>query len=644
MAAVPHSVATAASLSTKVTVIVFWGLIVAGLVVAVLLLKDREADTRTARAALTDAIAYRLDQRLHEHGLDPAALDAALAELLGEHVEVGARIELGDRVLADYGPAYQDAGPQSFTRSLRGLNGPASPDIQVGVRFPNIDQSLHAERSRVLLSLGALLLLFGIALRKVLARVLTRPMTEMADTARRISEGQGGARFSSARTDEFGYLAQFIDEALDAVRRTELEAQRSRELAEVTLHSIGDGVITTNHNARVTYMNPVAQRLLGLDLVDVQGLFLAEVMPLVDEDTGASLEHSVLLCLRENRTVELDCATLLRTGMTIPIVESAAPIHGRQGEVRGAVVVFHDVSVARNLQRELTYQACHDPLTGLYNRREFDREVARALECGECDEQEHTLCYLDLDQFKVVNDTCGHAAGDRLLQQLTAHLRERLHKSDLLARLGGDEFGLLLTYCSLGRALEIVQELRDVVNAFRFEWAGKTFQIGVSIGVVELSPAIGTAAEALAAADMACYAAKDDGRNRVHVYRPDDAELSRRRDEMRMVSAVQRALHDGSFELFAQIIVPVREATTLPHYEILARMRDPDGEYISPGVFIAAAERFQLMAAIDRWVVSRAVQLAAIQARRGRPVELSINLSGQSLNEEQFLDFVADQI
>ena len=647
MAAVPHSAVTdlpTASLSTKVTVIVFWGLIIAGLAFAVLLLKDSEADTRAARAALTDAIAYQLDQRLHEHGLDPAALDAALAALVGEHAEVGARIEIGDRVLADYGPAYLDAKPQSFTRSLRGLSDAASPDIQVAVRFPNIDQTLHAERSRLLLSLGALLLLFGVALKKVLARVLTLPMAEMADTARRISEGQSDAKFSNTRTDEFGYLARFIDEALDAVRRTELDAQRSRELAEVTLHSIGDGVITTNHNARVTYMNPVAQRLLGLDLADVQGQFLADIMPLVEEETGVSLEHSVLRCLRENRTVELDCAMLLRSGTTIPIVESAAPIHGHQGKVRGAVVVFHDVSVARNLQRELTYQACHDPLTGLYNRREFDREVARVLERGERDEQEHTLCYLDLDQFKVVNDTCGHAAGDRLLQQLTAYLRERLRKSDLLARLGGDEFGLLLMHCSLGRALEVVQELRSAVNAFRFEWAGKTFQIGVSIGVVELSPAIGTAAEALAAADMACYAAKDDGRNRVHVYRPDDADLSRRRDEMRMVSAVQRALRDGSLELFAQIIVPVREATTLPHYEILVRMCDPEGEYISPGVFIPAAERFQLMSAIDRWVVSRAVQLAAVQARRGRPVELSINLSGQSLSEDQFLDFVVDQI
>ena len=649
MAAAPHTASTGtptASLSTKVTVIVFWGLIIAGLLFAILLLKNRETDTRDARAALADGIAYQVDQGLHEHGLDAARLDTILTQLTSKHADIGVSIRVDERALADYGPTYAGADPQLFTRSLRGFVDRSSHDVKIDVRFPNIEATLHADRSRLLVSLGALLLLFGVALKKVLERVLTLPMAEMAETARHISEGQSDVRFASGRTDEFGYLAQFIDAALASVRRSELEAQRSKELAEVTLHSIGDGVITTNHNARVMYMNPVAQRLLGMDLADVQGQFLADIMPLVDEATGTTLEHTVLLCLRENRTVELDteCAALLRSGAKVPIADSAAPIRDRQGAVRGAVMVFHDVSVARNLQRELTYQACHDPLTGLYNRREFDREITRALERAERDEQEHTLCYLDLDQFKVVNDTCGHAAGDQLLQKLTAFLRERLRKSDLLARLGGDEFGLLLMHCSVGRALEILQELREAINAFRFEWAGKTFQIGVSIGVVELSPAIGTAAEALAAADMACYAAKDDGRNRVHVYRPDDAELSRRRDEMRMVSAVQRALIDDQLELFAQVIVPVREAMTLPHYEVLVRMRDPDGDHIPPGAFIPAAERFQLMSAIDRWVVSHAVHLSAVQARRGQPIELSINLSGQSLSEDQFLDFVIGQI
>lgn len=635
------------SLSTKVTVIVFWGLIIAGLLFATLLLHNRELETRDARAALADSIAYQIDLQLHESTPDRDRMRSLLERLLHARQDVGIVVNLSGLSPVRHGPQYDGAQPQSFMRHLEmGVAGAQPGAGTVTVLYPNIEQTLHSERSRLLLSLGALLLLFGVILRGLLERVLTLPMAEMVDAARRISEGQANVSFKSDRADEFGYLAQFINHALQSVRKSELEAQRSKELAEVTLHSIGDGVITTNHNGRVKYMNPVAQRLLGVDLDDIRGQFLPDVMPLVDEETGAPLEHPILPCLRENRTVELDtdCALRLRSGALIPIADSAAPIRDRHGAVRGAVMVFHDVSVARNLQHELSYQASHDPLTGLYNRREFDREVQRALEFVKRDGQEHTLCYLDLDQFKVVNDTCGHAAGDQLLHKLTAYLQSKLRKADVLARLGGDEFGLLLMHCPLQRAMEVAENMRETVNAFRFQWQGKTFQIGVSIGVVELTPRIGSATEALAAADMACYAAKDDGRNRIHLYRPDDEDLARRREEMGMVSAVQRALADNSLELFAQVIAPVREVMPLPHYEILVRMRDPEGEYISPGAFIPAAERFQLMSAIDRWVVSHAVHLAAVQAQRGQPIELSINLSGQSLSEDLFLDFVIHEI
>jgi diguanylate cyclase (GGDEF)-like protein len=213
-------------------------------------------------------------------------------------------------------------------------------------------------------------------------------------------------------------------------------------------------------------MNPVAERLLQMNLDEIRGQFLPDVMPLVEEETGSLLNHPILECLRENCTVELDTesALKLRSGLLVPVANSAAPIHDSHGEVRGAVMVFHDVSVARNLQRELTFQASHDVLTGLYNRREFDREVQRALEKSHRDGHKHTLCYLDLDQFKVVNDTCGHAAGDQLLHKLTAYLQSKLRKADVLARLGGDEFGLLLVHCPLHRAMEVAESLRETVN------------------------------------------------------------------------------------------------------------------------------------------------------------------------------------
>ncbi|MFP5505665.1 MAG: EAL domain-containing protein [Gammaproteobacteria bacterium] len=635
------------SLSTKVTVIVFWGLVIAGLLFATLLLHNREVETREARAALADSIAYQIDLHLHEAAPDTGRMRSLLERLLHARPDVGVIVNLSGLDPVRHGPQYDGVQPQNFMRPLAmGVAGTRPGAGTVTVLYPNIEQTLHGERSRLLLSLGGLLLLFGVVLRGLLERVLTLPMADMVDTARRISEGQANVSFKSDRDDEFGYLAQFINHALQSVRKSELEAQRSKELAEVTLHSIGDGVITTNHNGRVKYMNPVAQRLLGVDLDDVGGQFLPDIMPLVDEETGAPLEHPILACLRENRTVELDtdCALRLRSGALIPIADSAAPIRDRHGAVRGAVMVFHDVSVARNLQHELSYQASHDPLTGLYNRREFDREVQRALEHVERDGHEHTLCYLDLDQFKVVNDTCGHAAGDQLLYKLTAYLQSTLRKADVLARLGGDEFGLLLMHCSMQRALEVAEKLRETINAFRFQWQGKTFQIGASIGIVALTPRIGSATEALAAADMACYAAKDDGRNRIHVYRQDDEDLVRRREEMSMVTAVQRALADNNLELFVQVIAPVREHMPLPHYEVLVRMRDPEGKHISPGAFIPAAERFQLMSAIDRWVVSHAVRLAAAQSQRGQPIELSINLSGQSLSEDLFLDYVIGEI
>jgi len=634
-------------LSTKVTMIVFWGLIIVGLLFASLLLHNRELETLEKRAAIADSIAYQVDQLLHEHAPTSIELQSSLQRLMAERGDVSVELRLNGHELAQFGDKKQGTDPQHLVRYID-IAGDSQGSVggELTISFPNIEQTLHHERSRLLLSLGGLLLVFGAALKGLLERLLALPLSQMVQTARAISIGNGELDFNAERHDEFGYLAKFINHALVDMRRSEREAQRSRELAEVTLQSIGDGVVTTNKNGRIVYMNPVAERLLEMALEDALGQFLPDIMPMIVEETGAVQEHPMLRCLRENCTVEsgVDNALFLRSGTLVPIADYAAPIHDDQGAVGGAVIVFQDVSEARKLQRELSYQASHDPLTGLYNRREFDREIQRALEHVERDGHVHALCYLDLDQFKVVNDTCGHAAGDQLLIKLTAYLQGKLRKVDVLARLGGDEFGLLLVHCPLHQALEIAESLRAVVNEFRFVWQGKSFQIGVSIGLVELTPSIGTAAEALAAADMACYAAKDDGRNRIHIYRQDSAELTQRREEMGMVSAVQRALADGHLELFAQIIAPVREAMPLPHYEILVRMRDPEGNYISPGAFIPAAERFQLMSSLDRWVVSHAMRLASAQARGGEPIELSINLSGQSLSEDQFLDFVVQQI
>jgi diguanylate cyclase (GGDEF)-like protein len=301
------------------------------------------------------------------------------------------------------------------------------------------------------------------------------------------------------------------------------------------------------------------------------------------------------------------------------------------------------VREARALQRELTYHASHDPLTGLYNRREFDRELQRALDHTRRDGEEHALCYLDLDQFKVVNDTCGHAAGDQLLQKLTAFLRDRLRKADVLARLGGDEFGVLLVHCPMDRAIKVAENLRVAIREFRFAWGDKSFQVGVSVGLVPVTQEQSGVAEILSAADMACYAAKEEGRNRVHVYQLDDENMHRRRDEMSMVSAVRRALAEDRFDLFAQPIVSIPDKKVM-HHELLIRMRDQDGGYLSPGAFLPAAERYQLMSDIDRCVIRKAIKLLQDSQKAGSELHVSINLSGQSIGEEGFLSYVTERL
>jgi diguanylate cyclase (GGDEF)-like protein/PAS domain S-box-containing protein len=392
-------------------------------------------------------------------------------------------------------------------------------------------------------------------------------------------------------------------------------------------------------------MNPVVEQMLGVLMKDARGKKLRDIMLILDEATGKEINNPVTQSIRDNRSIELDfnCVIQRSDGKEHAVEITVSPIAGKEGEVHGAVIVLHDVREARALQRELSYQASHDPLTGLYNRREFDRELQRALERTKRDREEHALCYLDLDQFKIINDTCGHAAGDELLQKLTATLRGMMRKSDILARLGGDEFGVLLTHCPMERAVEVAENLRLKIKEFRFAWGDKSFQIGVSVGLVPVTREQSCAAEILSAADMACYVAKEHGRNRIHVYQLDDENMHRRKDEMSMVSAVRRALAENRFELFAQSIIST-SGESKSHYEILIRMLDEDNGYVSPGAFLPAAERYQLMSDIDRWVVEESFQLLIDQDSCGRDLQIAINLSGQSLSEENFLDFVLKKL
>jgi diguanylate cyclase (GGDEF)-like protein len=335
-----------------------------------------------------------------------------------------------------------------------------------------------------------------------------------------------------------------------------------------------------------------------------------------------------------------------RDGAEIAVDESAAPIRDRAGNIAGVVLVFHDMSRERQYAAKLSYQATHDELTGLINRREFEHRLTLALQSAAELHRNHAVLYLDLDQFKVVNDTCGHAAGDEMMRQVTALLQRRLREGDTLARLGGDEFGVLLENCPPEPAQRIAEELRQTVSDCPFAWSNRTFNTGVSIGLVNVSDGSYSLADVLSAADTACYMAKEKGRNRVQVYRPDDTELSLRQGEMEWVARIHRAHDEGRLRLFAQEIFPVMEGHRPgAHIELLIRMVDESGELVPPGAFLPAAERYNLMPLLDRWVIRTAFTTLSRLRSEGRPAieTCAINLSGASIGDERFLDFLREQ-
>jgi two-component system CheB/CheR fusion protein len=435
---------------------------------------------------------------------------------------------------------------------------------------------------------------------------------------------------------------------LTRARQTEEAFRRLNHNIRLLMESTGEGIFGVDSEARCTFINRSAADMLGYQPEEIQG-----------RDTHALLHHSYEdgseyprdHC-RIIRTIDEACSFIAndevlwrKDGSCFPVQYSCNPIIENEC-CQGAVVVFRNVSEARAMAQRLDYLATHDALTGLVNRHEFERRLVQALGKGKKKRIQHVLCYLDLDQFKVVNDTCGHVAGDELLHQLSGLLLDKIRHGDTLARLGGDEFGVLLERCSIHQALRIVKDLQETVREFRFVWEDKTFSIGVSIGVVPLTSDTETPATAMSAADAACYLAKDSGRNRIHVYQTDDAELARRHGEMQWVTRIQKALEQNRFLLHAQPI----ESIAYPdgggeYFEILIRMKDHEGKLVPPGAFLPAAERYNLTPAIDRWVIEKTFAwLAAHPAVQQLLNFCTINLSGHSLSDDSFLDFVTTQL
>jgi diguanylate cyclase (GGDEF)-like protein/PAS domain S-box-containing protein len=426
------------------------------------------------------------------------------------------------------------------------------------------------------------------------------------------------------------------------------ELRRELERATATLAAIGDGVIRTDALGRIDYMNAAAEALTGWSAQRAQGRPVEEVFRLVDELTRKPLADPVTRCLGEGRTICSPANTLLLSaeGSELSVRDSAAPIHDAAGRALGAVVVFQDVTELRSMEREMSYLASHDALTGLLNRREFEARLLRAIGSTRQEGSEHALLYLDLDEFKVINDTCGHLVGDEMLKQVTARLRASVRRGDALARLGGDEFGVLLEDCPLARARQTAETMRRSLRDFRFSYKEQVFEVGVSIGLVPIDLSCGDLAQVMSAADAACYVAKDRGRNRVHEYEPDDTAVAKRYGEMQWINRIQTAFAERRFRLYYQSIEPLDGAShgQPPMCEIFVRMLDRDGAVIEPAVFIAAAERYHLIDSLDRWVVQTALQAIAEAQRAGSWTLFTINLSGQSLSDEGFLAFVIAEL
>jgi len=455
--------------------------------------------------------------------------------------------------------------------------------------------------------------------------------------------------------DTYGTVLRCIESLVNVTRQREVERQlfREKERAQVTLQSIGDAVVTTDVHGQVDYLNPIAEDLTGWRVQEAIGKPIAEVMPIIHEMTRTPITNPVDHVLNYRRHVELvNHAVLInRFGVEYAIQDSAAPILSNDGTLLGAVLAFHDVTQTRSMERQLAWQASHDSLTGLMNRREFEIKLAEAIAAAHQNEQHHVLCYLDLDRFKVINDSYGHAAGDELIRQVAILLRNQLSTSDVIARLGGDEFGIIMYHCQLAKAQEICNTIRQNIQNFRFVWQSHHSHICVSIGVVQIDNECVELAEIMSAADAVCYAAKQRGRNRVYPYHENDAEVAQQRANCQWIERLNRAMETDRFQLYAQTIQMSEQSKrhSVHLHEILLRLVNEEGELVLPLNFMPAAEQYSLMPHIDQWVIRKFFQTYhQHQQNKGRQQRqhehvFTINLSGASVNDDQFLDFLNAQ-
>ncbi|MCK5262462.1 MAG: EAL domain-containing protein [Gammaproteobacteria bacterium] len=650
-------------LPSRIAGIVFWVLVLISLIVAVYFLNKAENEIDISRKSNVYLLGHELEETIKLAVQDMRDISQAKDALDQKISHYQAIMGFSSVQFIGYEQGLKFGHPNSdddeIIHKIAHYSDNAVTDtISIKVYFKNKQKTVAEIRKNMLLGIGIGILVIGFFLRYVLHIMLTRPFVNMLESAKGFTLGDESIRFNESRQDEFGYLGRFINHALESIlshqedlvealeraSKSEVALSVEKETAEVTLRSITDSVVTVDQQSIVTFLNPAAEKLLQCTLKESVGMPFSEVLNIVDEFSEFLDIDPVNECFEKGDIVDFpeQSSLLSKKSSLIAVEASAAPMKNEQGDLLGAVIVIQDVSHTRKLTRQLSYQASHDALTGLYNRRKFESHLKEALINAKHEDRHHVLLYLDLDQFKIVNDTCGHVAGDELLQQLPLIFNKVLRSGDLIARLGGDEFGVLLENCSLDKSIVIADKIRQHIKEFRFVWGEKTFEIGASIGVVAIDLEHTDMNYILSSADIACYAAKDAGRNRVHVYEESDEIVSRRHGEMHWTARITQAIEENRFVLYKQNIVNIKTGV-LEHVEVLVRMIGEDSSIILPGAFMPAAERYNLMATIDRWVISHVFQLMGASATKGSDGPLNIaaiNLSGDSLSDDGLLEFI----
>ena len=426
---------------------------------------------------------------------------------------------------------------------------------------------------------------------------------------------------------------------------TQERIRQEMERAQITLESIGDGVIRVGLDGSIEYLNPVAAAMLEWPVAEAQGRALEELFTPAGEQPNP-LGKTALQLLGSGQVAsrpDLDCRMQVRSGRQLHLSYSIGPTTDRDGVMNGAVIAFRDMTDHQEALSRMSWMSSHDDLTGAVNRREMERRLATALNAiQQGRKREAVFLYLDLDQFKVVNDSCGHLAGDELLKNVTRLLRQHTRHRDTVARLGGDEFGVLLEGCVLAEAELVAEKIRTAIEEFRFRWKDRIFRLGISIGIVALTPDSGQISDVLANADAACYAAKSRGRNHIQVHTPDDEELNRQRADLHWVSEITDAMDNGRLRIYMHEIRAIDGASP-PHWEALLRMHDRDGRLMLPGAFLPAAERYGLIQRIDMWVID--TLFAALHEHRpafspASHPHVNVNLSGGSFSDTRVADHV----